>query len=65
MNKAKEYIRVKQLAPELAVSEPTIWRWLKQNPDFPKPLKLSNRVTAWKVSDVRAWLEAKENANGR
>ncbi|MFY7863877.1 helix-turn-helix transcriptional regulator [Roseateles sp.] len=25
---------------------------------FPKPLKLSSRVTAWKVGDVRAWIKA-------
>lgn len=62
MNKAKEYIRVKQLAPKLAVSEPTIWRWLKQNPDFPKPLRLSNRVTAWKISEIESWAEAKRGA---
>lgn len=38
-------------------SEPTLWRKVK-NGSFPKPVKLSERVTAWRVSDVRAWLMA-------
>lgn len=27
---------------------------------FPKPVKLSARVTAWKCEDVWAWLESRE-----
>jgi predicted DNA-binding transcriptional regulator AlpA len=55
----KKYIRVTKLAPELDVSVPTVWRWAKENPLFPKPVRLSARVTAWKVSEVQAWLDAK------
>jgi predicted DNA-binding transcriptional regulator AlpA len=59
MNKAKEYIRAKKLAPQLDVSIPTVWRWSRENPDFPKPYRLSGRVTAWKISEIEAWAEAK------
>jgi len=55
----KGFIRAKKLAPELDVSEPTLWRWLKEDPTFPKPVKLSARVTAWKLSEIQAWLDAK------
>jgi hypothetical protein len=41
----------------LPFSGPTLWRMVKSG-KFPKPLKLSSRVTAWKVGDVRAWIEA-------
>ena len=34
---------------------PTLWRKVKAG-TFPKPVKLSERVTAWKVGDVRAWI---------
>ena len=55
----KGYIRVNRLAPELAVSVPTIWRWSKEDATFPKPVKLSARVTAWRISDVEAWCQSK------
>lgn len=41
----------------LPFSAPTLWRKVKAG-TFPKPAKLSERVTAWKVADVRAWLAA-------
>lgn len=40
----------------------TIWRYAAQNPDFPKPVKLSARCTRFRVGDVRAWLAGKEAA---
>ena len=43
----------------LPFSSPTLWRKVKAG-TFPKPVKLSERVTAWKVGDVRAWLLAQE-----
>jgi predicted DNA-binding transcriptional regulator AlpA len=39
------------------ISSATLWRKCKAG-DFPKPVKLSERVTAWRVSDVRGWLAA-------
>lgn len=39
-------------------SGPTLWRRVKTG-DFPKPVKLSARVTAWRVEDVRAWMAAR------
>ena len=35
----------------------TLWRRVKAG-TFPKPVKLSERVTAWRVEDVRQWLDA-------
>lgn len=41
----------------LPFSAPTLWRKVKAG-TFPKPSKLSERVTAWRVGDVRAWMAA-------
>ena len=41
----------------LPFSAPTLWRKVKAG-TFPKPIKLSERVTCWKVSEVRAWMIA-------
>jgi predicted DNA-binding transcriptional regulator AlpA len=35
----------------------TLWRKVKAG-TFPAPVKLSERVTAWRVEDVRAWLNS-------
>lgn len=48
------------LAP-LPFSAPTLWRKVKAG-TFPKPTKLSERVTAWRVRDVRAWIEEQLHA---
>jgi prophage regulatory protein len=45
----------------LPFSAPTLWRKVKAG-TFPKPTKLSERVTAWNVGAVRAWLLAREAA---
>ena len=39
----------------LPFSSPTLWRKVKAG-TFPKPIKLSERVTAWRVGEIRAWL---------
>jgi predicted DNA-binding transcriptional regulator AlpA len=48
------------IAP-LPFSAPTLWRKVKDG-SFPKPHKLSTRVTAWKVSQVREWMTAQAMA---
>jgi predicted DNA-binding transcriptional regulator AlpA len=42
----------------LPFSAPTLWRMVKAG-KFPKPTKLSARVTAWQVGQVRAWMTTK------
>ena len=41
----------------LPVSASTLWRYVKAG-KFPKPIKLSERVTAWRSEDIRAWIDA-------
>lgn len=45
----------------LPFSAPTLWRKVKEG-SFPKPIKLSKRVTAWEVRAVRQWLAARAQA---
>ncbi len=52
--------RPKHPAP-LPFSAPTLWRKVAAG-TFPKPIKLSERVTCWKVSEVRAWMNAQAGA---
>jgi prophage regulatory protein len=45
----------------LPFSPATFWR-LVADQKFPQPTKLSARVTAWKVGEVRAWLNEQARA---
>ena len=59
---ATGYVRQSQLIPSpVPFSSATLWRKCKSG-DFPKPVKLSERVTAWRVEEVRAWLDARAAA---
>ena len=40
----------------LQFSPSTLWRAVRAK-TFPQPIKLSERVTAWRVGDVRAWMQ--------
>ena len=55
-----EYVRLKDLIQVIPFSPATVWRKAK-NGTFPKPIKLSAQITAWRVKDIRAWLLACEN----
>ncbi len=59
------YLRISQIArnpkkPDtpapIPVSPVTIWRWVAAG-KFPKPIKLSGNVTAWKAEEVRTWMD--------
>ena len=57
MNNDISLLRVKDVAKKLGMSVPTIWRKTKNDPNFPKPIKVSASITAWKVSEINAWVE--------
>lgn len=44
-------------APVVPVSASTLWRWVRAG-TFPAPLKIGPNITAWKVGDVRQWLQS-------
>lgn len=51
------FVRLPLLLLLLACSRATIWRWVKAG-KLPKPKKLSARVTAWNVGELRVALSA-------
>jgi prophage regulatory protein len=51
------YVRQSQLIPEIfPFSAATLWRKVRAG-TFPRPVKLAPRITAWKVEDIRAFLQ--------
>ena len=61
---AQTYIRINELATIsgkgglMPFSPATIWRKVKDG-TFPKPIKLGERITAWHMDDIEAWLAAR------
>jgi predicted DNA-binding transcriptional regulator AlpA len=53
------YMRQPQVLQILPFSAATLWRKCKAG-QFPKPVKLSVRVSAWRVHAVRDWLKEQE-----
>jgi len=58
---ATGFIRQKQLASIIPFSRTTLWRKVKDG-EFPAPVHLSARVTAWKVELIRDWIEKQSAA---
>lgn len=53
------FMRQSQLIPVIVPFSPaTLWRKVKSG-EFPAPVKLSSRVTAWRAEDVRAWIQSR------
>jgi predicted DNA-binding transcriptional regulator AlpA len=50
----------RELAELFGVSLTTVDKLRDSEPDFPKPIPISDRRLAWRVSTVAAWLAARE-----
>lgn len=48
-----------QLAARFGTSRQTVWGWARNDPTFPKPIKLSPGCTRWKLAEIEAWEAAK------
>jgi prophage regulatory protein len=54
-------LRIKQVLRFVPVSRSNWWQGVKEG-RFPKPTKLSERVTVWKASDIREICEGGRHA---
>lgn len=52
------FLRIKDVMKKTGLAKSTIWLWIKEG-KIPKPIKLSERVTVWKESDIDDWIESK------
>lgn len=44
--------------PLIPIDHSTLWRWVRQG-EFPEPIKLGRKVTAWPVHAVLEWMRQK------
>jgi len=59
----KELVRLRDLVQALGLCKASIYNLMKTG-DFPRPVKLtpSGRSVAWRVSEIRQWIESREQA---
>lgn len=58
------FIRQADLIPAIVpFSAATLWRRVKSG-EFPAPVKLSARVTAWRREDIRVWMQSRTSPGG-
>ena len=55
-------IRLDRVCDLTGASRSTIWRRVLDDPDFPKPFKLSAGITVWDEGEVTAWLISRRTA---
>jgi len=55
------FLRPNHFAKKLGMSTPTLWRRVKQDPDFPQPVRISSAITGFVEAEVDAYIELKVN----
>ncbi len=59
---ANRSYRPKQAAELLGIAPSTLWRWIKERPEFPRPIRLSARCTVLDGAALIAWRDAQGKA---
>lgn len=49
------FIRIKEVMEMTGLGKSTVWAWVAKE-KLPKPIKLSSRVTVWRMSDLQAFI---------
>ncbi len=58
-NKPKRLARDNAVAAYLDVTRQSVWAFTRNDPTFPRPLRLSDRCTRWDMDEVEAWAKAR------
>lgn len=53
------YLRLNAVLAFIPVGKSTWWQGVRDG-KFPQPVKLSPKITAWKVEDIRRYIECPE-----
>ncbi len=49
------YLTDTDIAKRYCIARPTVWRWHRERPDFPRAIRLTPGCTRWKLSEIDAW----------
>ena len=54
------FLRIKEVMKMTGIARSTIWLWVSEG-KFPKPIKLSPRITVWEEKEINHWMSNKIN----
>jgi len=60
-NREERFLRLPEVVRRVGVAKSSIWLWAREG-KFPKPLKISPRVTCWRESEIAAWIASRVEA---
>lgn len=49
------YLSDTKLGERFSVTRQTVWRWHREQSDFPRAITLSRGCTRWRLSEIEAW----------
>ena len=52
------FLRIVDVMKKTGIAKSTIWLWVSEG-KFPKPIKLSPRITVWEEEKVNNWMKEK------
>lgn len=55
------YLSDKDLGARFGVHHLTPRRWVRDDPTFPQPIKLTPGTCRWKLSEIEAWEASKKD----
>jgi prophage regulatory protein len=58
------YLSDKNLSERFGVTRPTVWRWHRIDPTFPRAVSLSPGCTRWKLEEIEAWEKSQASHRG-
>lgn len=62
MAENQTFLSDRQVAERFGVHRLTVWRWHRDDPTFPRAVKLSARCTRFSAAEVDAWVETRAAA---
>lgn len=52
------FLRITEVMKKTGIGKSTIWLWVSES-KFPKPIKLSPRITVWEEEKILIWMKDK------
>ncbi|WML90857.1 AlpA family transcriptional regulator [Thiothrix lacustris] len=56
-------IRLPEVIQMTGISRTTVYEYIKRG-TFPKSYRLATRLTAWKLSEITAWIDSRRHVGG-
>lgn len=50
-----EYLPITRVAERFHTTKHSIYRWLRDDRDFPAPIRLPGNTLRWRTADLEAW----------